>query len=43
MTINDLRQWKEKGNIIILYCAGLHGIEFKKILNILDIDVDFFL
>lgn len=42
MTINDLRQWKEKGNIIILYCAGLHGIEFKKILNILDIDVDFF-
>ena len=42
MNIYDLKQNKRGGGKIVLYCAGLHGIVFKHLLESVDISVDFF-
>lgn len=42
-TIQQLNDWKYKGGKIAIYCAGLHGISFKRLLENIGIFVDLFL
>jgi Protein of unknown function (DUF616). len=42
ISIDFLKQWKQKGKKIAIFCAGQNGFSFYKILNLLHLGVDCF-